>query len=87
MENEKIMDAKLTSKGQITVPKGVREALDLDSSDTVSFVMQADGSILVRKKITKEVFWNKIREVEAEYEVASSPEVDWGEDVGSEVID
>lgn len=36
--------ATMTSKGQLTVPKEVREKLDLKSGDRVEFVEQADGS-------------------------------------------
>jgi len=34
----------MTSKGQLTVPREVREKLDLKSGDRVEFVEQADGS-------------------------------------------
>lgn len=35
--------AVLTSKGQITIPKAVRERLQVDSGDRVEFVESADG--------------------------------------------
>ncbi len=35
--------AVLTSKGQITIPKGVRERLQVDTGDRVEFVESADG--------------------------------------------
>ena len=40
--------ATLTSKGQITIPKRVRELLRLDTGDTLDFVVAADGTIQVR---------------------------------------
>jgi antitoxin PrlF len=35
--------ATITSKGQITLPKAVREHLGLDTGDRVDFVLAADG--------------------------------------------
>ena len=40
--------ATLTSKGQITLPRKVREQLKLHTGDTVDFVIGADGTIRVR---------------------------------------
>jgi AbrB family looped-hinge helix DNA binding protein len=39
------MEATLTSKGQITIPKPVREALHLRTGDRVEFVLEADGTV------------------------------------------
>lgn len=38
--------AKLTSKGQITLPKSVRERLRLDTGDRVEFVETGAGYVL-----------------------------------------
>ncbi|MDP3767954.1 MAG: type II toxin-antitoxin system PrlF family antitoxin [Dehalococcoidia bacterium] len=38
----------LTSKGQITLPKIVREALHLDIGDRVAFELRPDGAALMR---------------------------------------
>ena len=40
--------ATLTSKGQITLPKTVREHLRVRTGDAVDFVISADGEIRVR---------------------------------------
>ncbi len=39
----------LTSKGQITIPQDVRETLQVDSGDKLSWDIQEDGSVVVRK--------------------------------------
>jgi AbrB family looped-hinge helix DNA binding protein len=40
--------ATLTSKGQLTLPKAIRELLRLDTGDAVDFVVASDGTIHVR---------------------------------------
>jgi len=39
------MQATITSKGQVTIPKAVREALHLAAGDRLEFMVEADGSI------------------------------------------
>lgn len=43
------MSTTMTSKGQVTVPKAVREALGLAPGSAVAFEMDAEGRVLVRK--------------------------------------
>jgi AbrB family looped-hinge helix DNA binding protein len=38
-------EATVTSKGQITVPNGLRKALDISAGDRLRFVRAADGSV------------------------------------------
>jgi antitoxin PrlF len=38
--------AKITYKGQVTIPKGVREALDLKDGDSVLFIVEKDQALL-----------------------------------------
>ena len=42
------MLATLTSKGQITLPKEIRDRLQLDVGATLDFQLQPDNSIVVR---------------------------------------
>ena len=42
----------LTSKGQTTIPKEVRDHLRLHSGDQIDFVVQADGSVVLRPATT-----------------------------------
>lgn len=39
--------AKLTSKGQITVPKDVRAALGVQPGDRIAFTIRRDGTVTV----------------------------------------
>jgi len=40
--------SKLTSKGQITVPKSIRDQLGLEQGDTLEFVMTDRAELVVR---------------------------------------
>ena len=46
--------ATMTTKGQITIPKEVREHLGVDAGDRLSFAVQDDGTVVVRP-ITRHV--------------------------------
>lgn len=39
--------AKLTSKGQVTIPKEIRDYLKLDAGSKVDFVIDSDGQVKV----------------------------------------
>ena len=43
------MQTTLTSKAQITLPKGIRTLLQLEPGDKVDFVPQPDGRVTVAK--------------------------------------
>jgi AbrB family looped-hinge helix DNA binding protein len=40
--------ATITSKGQITIPKSIREFLKVKAGDQLDFVIADDGQVLVR---------------------------------------
>ena len=40
----------LTNKGQVTVPRRIRERLGLKSGDKIAFTMLSDGTVVMRPK-------------------------------------
>jgi len=44
------MESTLTSKGQITLPKALRDELHLKSGDRIAFERNDDGSYVLRPK-------------------------------------
>jgi antitoxin PrlF len=50
--------ARLTVKGQLTVPKSVREALNISKGDAVIFE-EKGGEIVVRKATAIDAAWAK----------------------------
>lgn len=40
----------LTSKGQVTVPREVRERLGLKAGDKLTFTLLSDGTVIMRAK-------------------------------------
>ena len=43
-------DATLTSKGQTTIPKEIRDSLQMKTGDRMTFTLMPDGAVLVRVK-------------------------------------
>ena len=41
--------SKVTSKFQATIPKEVRETLDLRAGDSIAFLVSKDGSVYIKK--------------------------------------
>ena len=42
-------DAKVTAQGQTTVPASIREALGVEPGDRITFSVENDGSVSVRR--------------------------------------
>lgn len=81
------VSAKITSKNQITLPKILREKLELGDSDkTIVFNISDDKPVTVEKpKINN--LWDIVEEQRKKYGSIDTPEIDWGSDVGEERID
>lgn len=45
------MESALTSKGQTTIPKAIRDHLHLNPGDRVKFFVHPDGSVVILPKI------------------------------------
>lgn len=41
------MEARLTSKGQVTIPKAARDALHLRAGDRLEFILEANGHLRI----------------------------------------
>jgi len=48
----------ITSKGQVTIPKAIRDALHLSTGDKINFIVNKDGEVLIKpvSKKAKDVF-------------------------------
>lgn len=44
-------EAAITSKGQITIPVGIRKSMRLKAQDRVVFTRLADGTVVMRAKV------------------------------------
>ena len=51
--------SKMTSKGQTTIPKEIREALHAKTGDTLIYERRPDGAIIVRKITPFDVSWHE----------------------------
>lgn len=43
-------DATLTSKGQTTIPKEIRDSLAMKAGDRMTFTLMPDGTVIMRVK-------------------------------------
>jgi antitoxin PrlF len=43
-------DATLTSKGQTTIPKAIRDSLHMKTGDRMTFTLMPDGVVIMRMK-------------------------------------
>jgi antitoxin PrlF len=50
LEAQMSTESTLTSKGQTTIPKGIRDSLGIKSGDRMTFTLMPDGTVLLRVK-------------------------------------
>jgi AbrB family looped-hinge helix DNA binding protein len=50
IEDDMDTDATLTSKGQTTIPKPIRDSLGMKAGDRMTFTLMPDGVVLLRVK-------------------------------------
>ncbi|WP_283581346.1 type II toxin-antitoxin system PrlF family antitoxin [Ligilactobacillus hohenheimensis] len=82
-----IVSATMTAKNQVTIPKAIRDLLNLKRADTLEFVVTDEGQITLEKQESNANLWDVVAQQEKEYGSIDTPEFDWGSDVGTEVID
>ncbi|MCT3600381.1 AbrB/MazE/SpoVT family DNA-binding domain-containing protein [Lactobacillus amylovorus] len=81
------VSAKITSKNQITLPKVLRDKLELGDSDkTIVFNISDNKPVTVEKPKTNNL-WDIVEEQRKKYGSIDTPEIDWGLDVGEERLD
>lgn len=61
-------EATITSKGQVTIPKDIRERLELEPGERVEFVLE-EGELTVRRKRGSMERLQSVRETLAPLEV------------------
>ncbi len=45
-----MLEATITSKGQTTIPKNIRDALGIEAGDRITFTLMPDGTVILRAK-------------------------------------
>jgi AbrB family looped-hinge helix DNA binding protein len=51
--------SKVTTKGQVTIPKEVRERLRIQAGDVLVYEFQEDGVLIVRKMEPFDAGWHR----------------------------
>jgi AbrB family looped-hinge helix DNA binding protein len=51
--------SKVTTKGQVTIPKEVRERLQVHAGDVIAYEFQQDGQVVVRKMEPFDAGWHR----------------------------
>ncbi|WP_125713467.1 AbrB/MazE/SpoVT family DNA-binding domain-containing protein [Companilactobacillus kedongensis] len=80
----KSIKATITSKNQITIPKEIRTLLNVKKNDVIEFSTNNNGEIVVASDNS---LWSIVKDQEKKYGNVSTPEMDWGTDIGNEKID
>jgi AbrB family looped-hinge helix DNA binding protein len=65
--NGDVMESAITSKGQVTIPKAIREHLQLKPGDRVEFFVHPDGSVVLLPKLPVSVLRGMLKDAAAEH--------------------
>ncbi|MEE3488883.1 MAG: AbrB/MazE/SpoVT family DNA-binding domain-containing protein [Bulleidia sp.] len=77
-ENLLVSDAKVMSKGQVTIPKNIREVLGVSTGDRVTFIEKDGQVIIMNSAIYAMKKFQKQMEGQAEQAgFVSEKDVDW----------
>lgn len=78
----------VTTKNQTTVPKVIRQTLNLMPGDKIKYIIDTNGSISISKsKENVDDMWIRAYEQEKKYGSIDTPELEWGNDIESEDFD
>lgn len=77
--------SKITSKNQVTIPKTVRDLLNVKSADTIEWQIEPNGTVMIVQ--SKPDLWQVVDQQAQKYGKVNTPEVDWGTDLESEDFD
>ncbi len=79
------VSSKITSKHQVTIPKIVRDLLEVDSTDNIEWQIEPNGKVTIVR--SNPDLWQLVDEQEKKFGNLSTTEVDWSKDVESEDFD
>lgn len=80
-----LVSSKITSKNQVTIPKTIRELLNIESNDTINWQINPNGTVVLTK--SKPDLWQVVAEQEKQFGNPSTPEIEWGTDLESDEFD
>ncbi|AVW09214.1 AbrB/MazE/SpoVT family DNA-binding domain-containing protein [Lactiplantibacillus paraplantarum] len=80
-----LVSSKITSKNQVTIPKTIRELLDIGSNDTINWQINPNGTVVLAK--SKPDLWQVVADQEKQFGNLSTSEIEWGPDLESDEFD
>jgi len=81
--------SKWGSSYGVRIPKLLAKHLDISNGDKLSLKIKGDELIMRKRKTTKQIFeefYGKPYAEISETDLGIADEIDWGEDVGGEII-